>query len=364
MRFPLVGGEAERMVVAAVEAGGNDFDTAYAYPGNEKALGNILAKNGLRDKVFLATKMPLSSCKKYEDFDRIFDEQKRRLKTDFVDYYLMHNIIGMGQWEAAVELGIERWIQGKIESGEIRQIGFSYHGSGEEFPRVVDAYEWDFCMIQLNYYDINYQAGLKGLKYAAAKGLPVIIMEPLLGGKLATGLPKKAVQIFREKNPDRHPAEWALHWLWNLPEVTVVLSGMTSEKILRANLKSLEDFQPLSDTEVYDKVVENFRRSYKVKCTGCNYCLPCPKGIDIPARFTAYNTSYAQGFFTGMVMYMTAIGLMGDEIVSVRNCNACGKCEKACPQNIPIRAGLKKVGKRFESLPFRVMMKIVRSIMR
>jgi predicted aldo/keto reductase-like oxidoreductase len=193
-----------------------------------------------------------------------------------------------------------------------------------------------------------------------------MIMEPLLGGKLATGLPKKAIEIFKAENPNRHPAEWALHWLWNHKEVTVVLSGMSNTKITNANLNSLENFKPLSDKElkVFDEVVHDFRKSYKIKCTGCNYCLPCPKGIDIPARFTAYNTSYAQGFATGMIMYMTAIGLMSDEPVSVHNCNGCGKCEKACPQNISVRTWLKKVGGRFESLPLRLLMKVVKFFMR
>jgi len=210
-------------------------------------------------------------------------------------------------------------------------------------------------MIQYNYYDDNYQAGKQGLKAAAEKGLTVIIMEPLLGGRLATGLPKQAAEIFYKHNPDRTPADWALWWLWNQPEVTVALSGMKSIEILQANLNSADNFRPLTQEELglYPYVVEIFRKSYKFKCTGCNYCLPCPKGINIPACLTAYNTSYAQGFVTGITLYATSTAVVTKKPNTARICNQCGHCEKHCPQNIPIRAALKKVAKRFEPIVLR-----------
>ncbi|MCL1884406.1 MAG: aldo/keto reductase [Defluviitaleaceae bacterium] len=366
MRFPQIGSEAERMVLSAVQGGVNFFDTAYLYPNNEKTLGAILKKLKLREKVYIATKLPISLCKTYEDFDKFLLQQLKRLQTDYIDYYLLHNITVLEQWEDLKELGIEKWFAEKKASGQIRQIGFSYHGSGDVFPKLLDAYSWEFCMIQYNYYDENYQAGKKGLLLAAEKGLSVIVMEPLLGGRLATGLPKKAKELFANANPNKTPAEWALQWLWNHEEVTVVLSGMSNTAQAEANMKAASDFMPLKSEElaVFDNVAEVFRQSFKVKCTGCNYCLPCPKGIDIPARLTAYNASYAQSYFTGLVLYLTGMGAVAKKPISVYDCNNCGKCEKQCPQSIKIREELKKVGKRMESLPFRIFVKLMRLFIR
>ena len=364
MRFPLVGNEAERMVVSAIENGVNFFDTAYIYPNSEKTLGAILKKYSKRENIFIATKLPISMCKKYEDFDRFFFEQLRRLQTDYVDYYLMHNIISYTQWEKIRALGIEKWLAEKKSAGQIKQIGFSYHGSGEEFPRVLESFAWEFCLIQYNYYDENYQAGKSGLLAAARKGIPVFVMEPLLGGKLANGLPKKAAEIFANANPLKTPAEFALEWVWNHEDVTVVLSGMTNEKQALANIKTAAEFAPLADLSVYARVVDEFKKSFKIKCTGCNYCLPCPKNIDIPARFSAYNASYAQSFFTGIFMYFTGMGAFSQNPVSVHSCNACGKCEKNCPQNLKIPDELKKVARRFETLPFRIFLRVAKFFLR
>ena len=364
MRFPPVGGEAERMVLAAVEGGVNFFDTAYLYPNNEKTLGAILRKHDLREKVCIATKLPIAICKSYADFDKYFEEQLSRLKTDYIDYYFMHNISSLSQWEEVKSLGIEKWLACKKEAGQIKHVGFSYHGSGDDFPRVLDSFAWEFCMIQYNYYDENYQAGKKGLKLAAEKGLSVFIMEPLLGGRLATGLPKKAAEAFRAANPTKNPAQWAFEWLWNHEEITTVLSGMTNQNQARENMQSAANFKPFTDLRVYADVIEIFQKSFKVKCTGCNYCLPCPKEIDIPARLAAYNASFAQNFFTGAVMYYTGGGMFTRNPISIHLCNGCGKCEKDCPQNIEIRKEFKKVARRFESLPFRVMLKLVKLFIR
>ena len=220
-------------------------------------------------------------------------------------------------------------------------------------------------MIQYNYYDENYQAGKKGLQAAAEKGMAVIIMEPLLGGTLATGLPKQAVDVFVKANPDLAPADWALWWLWNQSEVTVVLSGMSSTQILENNLRSVKNFRPLSDTElsVYTDVIDVFRKSYKINCTGCNYCLPCPKMINIPACFSAYNMSYIKGYVKGMALHVTSTAGATSNPKSPRLCNQCGKCEKQCPQKLPIRNDLKKVAGRFEHLPMRMAIAILRRIM-
>jgi len=365
MRFPRDKAETERMILAAIDGGVNFFDTAYIYPGSEVTLGEILEKNNKRKDVYIGTKLPLVRCKSADDFDKYFYEQLKRLRTDYVDYYFLHSVNGFAQWEAFKEMGIEDWIAKKKASGEIRQIGFSYHGVQEDFIRILDAYPWEFCMIQYNYYDENYQAGKKGLQAAAEKGLTVIVMEPLLGGRLATGLPKQAIEVFKKADPSRTPADWAFGWLWNQPEVTVALSGMSSTEIMEANLRSVDNFQPMDEQElaVYSDVKEIFRKSYKVNCTGCNYCLPCPMGINIPSQLAAYNTSFAQSWFTGIMLYMTSTAVLSKKPTGARTCNECGKCEKACPQYIPIRKFLKKAGKRFEPLPVRLGLKVVRRVL-
>jgi len=365
MRFSRDKAETERMFLAAIEGGINYYDTAYIYPGSEVALGGLLAKHDKRKDVYIATKLPLVACKGAEDFDKYFNEQLKRLQTDYVDYYMMHSVSDLAQWETFVQWGIEEWIAEKKKTGQIRQVGFSYHGTCDEFIKTLEAYEWEFCMIQYNYYDVNYQAGKKGLKAAAEKGIPVIIMEPLLGGRLATGLPKQAVEMFAKSDPALTPADWAFWWLWNQEEVTMALSGMNSLEQMENNLRAADAFRPLSDTElaVYDDVVELFRKSYKIPCTGCNYCLPCPKGINIPACLSAYNTRYAQGYVTGMTLYLTSIAGITKNPKSPRICNNCGKCEKICPQHIPIRKALKKVAGKMEPLPVRAVLSIVRKVM-
>lgn len=364
MRFPRDKAETERMILAAIDSGINFFDTAYLYPGSEVTLGNILAKHNKRKEVFITTKLPLFLCKSEGDFDKHFAKQLERLQTDYIDYYLLHSVSDYAQWEHLKKMGIEKWIAGKKATGEIRKIGFSYHGTCADFLKILDSYAWEICMLQYNYYDENYQAGVKGIKAAAKKGVPVVVMEPLLGGKLATGLPKQAVDMFKDNNQNLTPADWALWWLWNQKEVTVVLSGMSSLQIVQDNIRSANNFRPLADDElsVYGDVVDLFRKSYKINCTGCNYCLPCPLGINIPACLTAYNTSYVQGFVTGMTFYMTSTAAIKKNPTSPHLCNGCGKCEKVCPQYLPIRRSLKKVARRFEPLPLRVLLGVVRRV--
>ena len=365
MRFPRDKAETERMILTAIESGVNFFDTAYAYPNSEVTLGEILAKHNKRKDVYIATKLPYILCKSAEDFDKFFNEQLRRLQTDYVDYYFIHSLSDFSGWDTLCKMGIKQWIEEKRKAGKIKQIGFSHHGTCDDFLKIMDSYDWGFCMIQYNYYDENYQAGKKGLLAAAEKSVPVIVMEPLLGGRLATGLPKQAIDTFNKADANRTPADWALWWLWNQSEVTVVLSGMSSNQIMESNLRSMDNFKPLSSDElsVYSDVVNIFKKSYKVNCTGCNYCLPCPKGINIPACFSAYNSSYAQGFFTGIQQYMTSTtALTSKTPASTRLCNQCGKCEKLCPQYLPIRKDLKKVSRRFESPPLRLLWAIGRRV--
>jgi len=365
MRFSANRAETERVVLAAIEGGVNFFDTAYIYPNSEKTLGEILAKHGKRKDVYIATKLPLIMCKSANDFDRFFNEQLQRLQTDYVDYYFLHSVSNFAQWDTFRKLGIEQWIAEKKKSGQIRQIGFSYHGTCDDFLKILDSYAWEFTMIQYNYYDENYQAGKKGLLAAAEKGVSVMIMEPLLGGRLATGLPKQAVSMFAKADPALTPADWAFWWLWNQSGVTVAVSGMNAMQQMESNLRSADNFRQLTDGElaVYADVGELFRKAYKINCTGCNYCLPCPKGINIPACFSAYNTRHIQGLVTGMTLYMTSTAAATKNPSSPRLCNECGKCEKHCPQYLPIRKLLKKTARHMEPLPVRLLIALVRRVM-
>jgi predicted aldo/keto reductase-like oxidoreductase len=260
MRFPRNSTQTEQLILKAVQEGVNYFDTAFIYGSSEEVLGNIIQKNNLRNNIFLATKLPLAKCKNYDDFDSLFKTQLERLHTDYIDYYLMHNLSDTALWEKLCALGIEKWIKEKKASGQIKNIGFSFHGIHDEFLKILDAYEWDFCQIQYNYINTNYQAGTAGLKRAAKKGLSVIIMEPLLGGKLANGLSKKAIGIFTKANSSLSPAGWALRWLWNQKEVTVVLSGMNEESQLWENIETAKDAIPdmltADDGKIFDTVVE------------------------------------------------------------------------------------------------------------
>jgi predicted aldo/keto reductase-like oxidoreductase len=373
MRFPGSFGridmeKTEKLILRAYEGGVNYFDTAYLYPGSEEALGEILARNDLRTKVHIATKLPHASCNSIADVDRYFDTQLKRLKTDYIDYYLIHNVTSLAQWKRLEALGIRDWIAQKKALGAIRQIGFSYHGQRDEFPATLAAYDWDFTQIQYNYINTNYQAGMKGLKLAAEKGLPVIVMEPLLGGKLATGLPKEAADIFAKAKPGSTPAEWALRWVWNQGEVTVLLSGMNDPAQLEENLRLADAAVPgmfgAAELETFDRVVAVFNRSYKVPCTGCNYCMPCPQKIDIPGSFSAYNASFAIARQTGIFQYITSSNALGAEPHLVSGCIGCGKCESHCPQGIKIRDELKNVKRRLQFPGLMPMLAIVRKFMR
>lgn len=373
MRFPNTMGKidvekTEKLLLHAYTNGVNYYDTAYLYPGSEEVLGEILKKHNIREKVMIATKLPQYMCKSNTDFDKFFDIERKRLQTNYIDYYLMHNITSYKQWENLEENGIKEWIRKKKENGEIRQVGFSYHGSLHEFPKMLDAYEWDFVQIQYNYINTNYQAGTKGLKLAAEKGLSVIIMEPLLGGKLATGLSQEAKDIFLKENSESTPVSWALRWIWNHPEVSVILSGMNGMDQLEENLCLAEGSTPnmltQSELKTIDKVVEVFNKSYKVPCTGCNYCMPCPQKINIPACFAAYNTSFAVDKKTGIFQYVISTNAMNKDSHYASNCVECGKCEKHCPQGIQIRKELKQVKKRLEFPGMKPLLALAGKIMR
>ena len=354
---------ADAIISEAVAQGVNYLDTAYLYPGNEEAVGASLERLGLRDRVFVATKLPHASCKRYEDFDRIFDEQLRRLRTDHIDYYLMHNITSPVQWERVCSLGIEGWIAKQKDAGRIRQVGFSFHGSSVDFPVLLEAYDWDFCQIQYNYANETYQAGTAGLKAAAARGMAVFIMEPLLGGRLADKLPNAAKRLLSQAADSQltTPAAWGLSWVWNHPEVTMLLSGMTSAEQVAGNAAVASAALPGSMTAeqlaTIARVVELFERANRVPCTGCSYCMPCPHGVNIPGCFAAYNVSYAHSWFTGMQQYFTASAIRTGQPRLASNCVGCGACTRHCPQHIDIPARLRDVQRRLQPGPIGLALK-------
>lgn len=350
MRFTRKGGsfdvaKAEKEVLRAVELGVNYFDTAYLYVGNEACLGEILSRNHLREKVHIATKLPQYKIASAEAIEACFQEELRRLQTDYIDYYLMHMLTDIASWERLEKLGIRDWIARKKQEGAIRQIGFSFHGNTEMFLKILNAYDWDFCQIQYNYMDENAQAGRKGLRAAAEKGIPVIIMEPLRGGRLVELLPEKARALMERHTPRRSPAEWALRWLWNQPEVTCVLSGMNSLEMVEENCRvALEsragEFGPEEET-FFEELRRVINEKMKVGCTGCGYCLPCPRGVDIPGIFRCYNELYTESRFAGWKEYVQVIGFRREPGFASQ-CVGCGKCRQHCPQGIDIPVLLKK----------------------
>ena len=371
MRFPRSGGKIDlprstKLLHTAIERGVNYLDTAYIYPGSERAVGKIL-EGGWRDKVYIATKLPLILCRASSDMDKYFNKQLERLQTDRIDYYLLHMLSDISTWEKFCGFGIEKWIEEKKKQGQIKQIGFSYHGGRDEFSKLIDAYNWDFCMIQYNYIDENNQAGKTGLHKAAAKDIPVIAMEPLLGGRLANGLSPSAKDIFKKAKPDSTPAEWALKWIWNQPEIISLLSGMSDEAQLEENLRLADasdaDMLTQAETEAINRAIDEITKLTKINCTSCGYCMPCPAGVDIPMCFTSYNTSFTMGKTMGLRQYMQNIGSLTPNQHYASLCIKCGKCEKHCPQSIQIQQLLEDVARRMEPFWFKPAMSAARAFM-
>ena len=369
MRLPDNFDESEKLVLKAIEKGVNYFDTAYIYTGKEALLGKVIHKNNIRDKVKIATKLPLFLCKSYTDFDKIFNKQLARLKTDYIDYYLIHMLNNPDELSGLFELGFEKWICEKKESGAIKQFGFSFHGKQGDFIKLIDSYEWQFCMIQYNYLDVNNQAGVKGLKYAHSKNIPVIVMEPLRGGLLAdpARIPPKAMGLFYGMNSSNFtPAELALKWLWNHTEVSCVLSGMKNMAELDGNIAVAEKSYPGCMTAVESNIIERatdiFNESNTIPCTGCDYCMPCPAGVNIPGCFAAYN-AYCSDKKT-FNQYLLNTGALYSKRGTAGGCINCGACEPRCPQSIPIQKSLKSVRRKMEPFWFKLGMPIVRKFIK
>ena len=291
------------------------------------------------------------------DLERYFTEELRRLRTDHVDFYLMHMLTDVESWRKLEAVGVREWLGAKKASGQIRQVGFSFHGATGMFVQLLDCYDWDFCQIQYNYMDENSQAGRAGLQAAAARRLPVIIMEPLRGGKLVNLLPEGARRLCRESERGWSAAEWALRWLWDQPEITCVLSGMNSLEMLEENCRIAGSVRPheltKEDFALLDRVKKEISRQVKAPCTGCGYCMPCPKGVDIPGAFRCYNEMFTENKRTGRREYWQVVSLRREPAFATQ-CVGCGRCEQHCPQHLPIRTLLRDADKALRPWHYRL----------
>ena len=341
--------EATRMLRFAIDNGVDYVDTAWGYHNgqSEPFVGSAL-QDGYRDKVNLASKLPSWLIKSREDMDYYLNEQLRRLRTDVIDFYLIH-ALNRRYWKNLKEHDIFEFMDSALASGRIRHIGFSFHDTLDVFKEIIDSYGWEFCQIQYNFVDTEHQAGLEGLKYAAGKGIGVAVMEPLRGGKLATNVRDDILSIWNSSGIDRTPAAWALRWVWNDPDVGVVLSGMSTMDQVRENIETAREASPYSmsssELTIVDKVREEYKKRIKVSCTGCSYCMPCPSGVAIPTCFDFFNDAY---MFDSIEDHKKAYLRSVKKENRASLCVECGRCEELCPQNIPIIEQLKEVSSLFE----------------
>ncbi len=372
MRLPTKNGRiekelAKKQIYYAIDHGVNFIDTALPYHGgsSESFLGEILSGE-YRDKVKLCTKMPSWSIKKYEDMEKYLQIQLEKLQTDCIDYYFIHSL-GKGSFEKLVKLGVLEFLEDAKEKGKIKNTGFSFHDNTDAFKGIVDAYHWDACLIQYNYLDEKNQAGTEGVKYAASQGMGVFIMEPLKGGLLAGEVPPEVTQIWDKSEVKRTPADWALRWVLNHPEVTCVVSGMNHESQIKENLMVADEVLPNSLTDgelkLYDEVKEVYRNLMKIDCTGCGYCMPCPAGVDIPSCFGLYNQKYMFNEKMTWFIYLVRFGgtFSGNE-AHAGLCTSCGKCVRACPQKLEIPELLGDVSQDLGGRGFKYRVKIMGSV--
>ncbi len=337
-----------RMIFSAMDAGVNYFDTAYPYHNGQSEifLGEVL-KNGSREKINLATKLPSWEINTFEDMDKFFNLQLKRLETDYIDYYLIH-ALEKAYWPKLAELKLFDFIEKLKSDGKIRHIGFSFHDELSLFENIISAYDWDFCQIQYNYANETYQAGRRGMELAAEKGIDVIIMEPLLGGKLSENVPDDVNAIWNEASVKRTAAEWALKWLWNQSQVDIVLSGMSSEEQVNQNIEyaSRLNYADLSEKEslLIDRVKKIYMERIKIPCTSCKYCMPCPHGVNIPECFRHVNT---YSMFNNFDKSKGEYNWFLNKKSRASNCIECGECEQKCPQHIEIIKSLKETVQLF-----------------
>ena len=356
--------QAACQIRRAAELGVNYFDTAYTYPGSEEALGTIMEREHLRDQMYIATKLPQYLVTSSSAIERFFREELKRLRTDHIDYYLMHMLTDFASWQKLIRFGIREWIAEKKASGQITNIGFSFHGNTDQFMKILNDYDWDFCQIQYNYMDEHTQAGRRGLEAAQSKGIPVIIMEPLRGGKLVNALPEEAKQLIANEGCGRRPAELAFRWLFDQPGVTCVLSGMNSMEMVEENCRWADETPAGSlteqDQQFYGKLRGIINAHLKVGCTACGYCMPCPHGVDIPAAFRCWNRMYSENRHSGQFEYFQAVSLQAEPPFASK-CIACGRCEKRCPQHISIIEELKRADRALRPPHIRAASAIARA---
>ena len=340
---------AEELAIELIQdakvQGINYFDTAYPYHGgkSEPLLGK--AVHNFRKDILIATKLPAWMVKGPEDFEKFLNEQLQRLATGYVDFYLLHGL-GRQTWSKMKEMGALGFLDKTLRDGRVRFVGFSFHDDVRIFKEIVDAYDWALCQIQYNYLDRKYQAGQEGLEYAAGKGLGVVVMEPLRGGRLAVAgqIPENVQTIWDSAPEKRSPAEWALRWVWDHPGVSTALSGMNSMAQLQENLKIAAEGRAHSlsaeELALIDRVTETYQKMLTIDCTSCSYCLPCPQGVNIPHNFRLYNDHH---MFKDQEINFLLYNRMTAPEQRASNCSECGECEQRCPQQIKIIEGLKKV---------------------
>ena len=382
MRLPTKGNsidkeKAQDFILYAIDNGVNYIDTAYAYHGGESEsfLGEILSLSGsdgvkYRDKVKLSTKSPSWMVRSREDFDAFLNEQLRRLQTDCIDYYYVHSI-DLSTLKRLKKLGLYEFLEKAREDGKIQNIGFSYHGAPNEFNELIDDYDWDMVLVQYNYLDVNAQAGIRGIRHAYLNDVAVFVMEPLKGGILAGDLPQEVDDLFSNVS-NKSSVDWALSWVLNQKEITCVLSGMGALDQIKENMTIAErvEINSLTDEElqVLDKAQAIFNSMMKINCTGCGYCLPCPKGVNIPDCFNVYNEKYlfnkkAFGILPhAMVNYYMVVGGITNKQSSAGLCNHCGRCKRLCPQSLDIPNELDRVKSEFELFGFNYHIKFIRNI--
>jgi hypothetical protein len=334
--------QAIKLIRYAIDNGVNYFDTAYCYDGSEAVLGKAL-KDGYREKIVLATKMPVWLADSYEDYEKLFNEQLERLQTDYIDVYLLHGL-NQGNFDRVKKHDGTRFLDEMYAKGKIKYKGFSIHGDPDLFKEVIDYYNWDMCLIQLNYLDMHHQVGVDGLRYAAGKGLSVAIMEPLKGGLLSEKVPEDVKKLFSDYPVKRSPAEWAFRWLYDMPEVSVVLSGVNAMEQLQENIRIFNEASASSISKDEEHLIEAakdiFSRKVKIACTGCRYCMPCPAGVDIPDIFKLYNDiSLFDNLDFSRIIYNLVATEAGKD---ASKCLECGSCIPHCPQGIDIISKLKE----------------------
>ncbi|MDD3408719.1 MAG: aldo/keto reductase [Methanobacteriaceae archaeon] len=367
--------KASQEITYAINNGVNLIDTAYMYGNgeNEKAIGEILKKTGLRNKVNISTKMNRLRIKTYNDMHKMFNQELKNLQTDHIDYYFIHNIIGYEDIEKLQKNDLNKFIEEKKETGEIRNIGFSYHGPSNQFQKIVDSYPWDMCLLQYNYLDENFQAGKKGIQYLHEKGIGIIIMEPLKGGLLAGKLPPEVEKLKKEKNITRSNADLGLSWLLNQKEITCILSGMNSLEMVKENIKIANTTQVNTLKKEQLKTIEEIKniilKLNKINCTSCGYCMPCPRGVSIPECFQTYNEKYLFnqkqfGIHEATINYIG--GLLGTvgPAQDASLCTQCNACVSKCPQQLPIPNLLETVNKEFHGNLTKKTLPLLRQILK